>query len=213
MPDYPCEFTLIGTHNHDIDPEGPSTIYPLNDEIVEEFHKHWLANLNPGEALHKHIMKLLADKENSLRIQDTRYRPTIRQVYNLWDKWQGGHYGTGWPSALEKIKYNYPSDALVRICEEKNVVVIVTELMQRVHKLNPQAKEVIFIDSTSNIDMYHTTVTFILTASPIGAMPLGVILSDGQDQDSYTKGFELLKEMTDGFGFFGNQYPEVFYDR
>ena len=65
------------------------------------------------------------------------------------------------------------------------------------------------MDSTGSTDLFESTVTFILTASPIGGMPLGVIISDGADEDSYTRGFELAKEMTEGYGFGGNGYPQI----
>ena len=130
------------------------------------------------------------------------YLPELRQIYYLWNKWTSEAYGKDWPSAIENIRRDFPSDTRIRICEETCVIAIVTPLMERVHKLNPLSKDIMFVDSTSNTDMYHTVVTFLLTSSPIGAMPLGVILSDGKDEESYTKGFELIKEIVQGYVFF-----------
>ena len=82
--------------------------------------------------------------------------------------------------------------------------------MQRTHQLHLQSEEIVFMDTTSNADNCHTSVTFLLTASSLGAMPLAVILSDAQDKSSYAAGLKLIRPMTDGYGFYGKGYPEIF---
>ncbi|CAL4174500.1 unnamed protein product [Meganyctiphanes norvegica] len=49
----------------------------------------------------------------------------------------------------------------------------------------------------------------LLTASPIGAMPLAVIISDGQNEESYAKGFQMVLQITDGYGFYGKGSPKI----
>ena len=98
----------------------------------------------------------------------------------------------------------------IQISPDRDAVAIITPVMQRTHQLHSQSKEIVFMDTTSNTDNCHTSVTFLLTASSLGAMPLAVILSDAQDKSSYAAGLKLVRQMTDGYGFYGNGYPEIF---
>ncbi|CAL4187300.1 unnamed protein product, partial [Meganyctiphanes norvegica] len=206
MPEYPCEFILNGTHHHETNSSGPCMALPsLEGATIEKLIKSFFNNDQPAIARHKIRRDLKLMDQNHERIQDTLHLPHLRQIYYLWDKWKSGK---DWPSVLANIKHNYPSADCIRICEELYVVAIVTDLMKRVHKFNPLSKEIVFI-STSNTGMYHICVTFIFTSSSIGAMPLGIILSDGQDEESYTKGFDLIKDLVEGYGFFGNEYPAI----
>ncbi|CAL4108136.1 unnamed protein product, partial [Meganyctiphanes norvegica] len=209
MPEKPFEFTLRGRHNHDLNQAGPCKHLPPLEETLNTLYTFFMNNDRPGVASHKLNSQIILSEEPSERIQDTRYLPDIRQIYHLWDKWANEAFGKDWPSALESIKRDYPSQSHVRVCEELHVVAIVTDLMERVHKSNPLCKDIVFIDTTSNVDLYHTSVTFILTSSPIGAMPLGVILSDGQDEKSYTKGFAMIKDIVSDYGFYGQKFPAV----
>ena len=161
------------------------------------------------QARNKQRIFILDNSEHPETIQDTRYLPDERQFEYFWDKWRSELYGSNWSTLLQIITDKYKSDTHVRVCTEFNVIAIVTPLMERVHKYNPQAKEIAFIDSTSNTDMFQSTVTFILTASPIGGMPLGVIIADGKDEDTYTRGFQMIKDMTQGYGFGGNGHPQI----
>ena len=122
-------------------------------------------------------MELLEEKINRHLIQDTRYLPMWpRQMIYLWDIWRKECYGSGsnWFSTVEHIKHNFHSDANIAVSEDNSVLVIVTPLMKRrTHMMIPQSKEILFMDTTSNTDNYNTSVTFLMTASPIGGMPLG----------------------------------------
>jgi len=67
-------------------------------------------------------------------------------------------------------------------------IAIVTPFMSRVHASLPQAAEILFVETTSHIDMRNTSVTVMLTWSSIGALPLGVLLSDCQTERAYKQG-------------------------
>ena len=45
-----------------------------------------------------------------------------------------------------------------------------------------------FVDSTSNLDQSNCTLSVLSSASPIGALPLGILISTSQDQECYTQG-------------------------
>ena len=64
--------------------------------------------------------------------------------------------------------------------------------MERIHKNIPQAKEMVFVDSKTNTDNYHTYITFLLTASSLSTMPLGLLPTASQTEERYAKGFILI---------------------
>lgn len=72
-------------------------------------------------------------------------------------------------------------------------VLVVTAIMSRTQALST-AKEMVFLDSTASCDETQSTVTVVLTATPVGAMPLAVLLHSSQSTESYKAAFDLLKQ-------------------
>jgi len=64
--------------------------------------------------------------------------------------------------------------------------------MKRAQELKCSS-EIIFIDSTSCVETTNSMVTNILTPSKAGAIPLAVIIHEGQSEDNYTAAFKLLQ--------------------
>lgn len=64
--------------------------------------------------------------------------------------------------------------------------------MKRAQELKCSS-EIIFIDSTSSVDTTNSTVTNILTPSKAGAIPLAVVIHEGQSENSYIGAFTLLQ--------------------
>jgi len=80
--------------------------------------------------------------------------------------------------------------------------------MQRAHCL-PEAAGLCFVDSTASCDAQNHSITFMLMPCAAGAVPVAVIITDGQAKKDYTAGFRQLREC--GLRLFGgNGYPEVF---
>ncbi|KAF0761911.1 SWIM-type domain-containing protein, partial [Aphis craccivora] len=75
-------------------------------------------------------------------------------------------------------------------------VLIVTPIMERAQKLEC-SQEIIFIDSTSSVDV--TT----------GAIPLAILIHNGESKESYTNAFNLLQNNFP-FCFGGNSSPMIF---
>ena len=65
-------------------------------------------------------------------------------------------------------------------------MVLVTVFMLKVQQKFREAGEVVLVDTTSHLDQLSTTVTPILCSGPAGALPLGVIFTSSQDEESYT---------------------------
>ncbi|GFT65358.1 SWIM-type domain-containing protein [Trichonephila clavipes] len=86
-------------------------------------------------------------------------------------------------------------------------VLLVTPLMKRNHHLF-SSKEIIFIDSTSS-EASSSTITILLSATKVGALPLAVMIHASQSIQNYINAFQLLK-MNFPQCFGGQDYPEVF---
>ena len=81
--------------------------------------------------------------------------------------------------------------------------------MQRACKLE-QAKEIVFVDTTSSCDNTRSSLTFLLTESTAGALPLGAIITQGQSEPEFEVGFQLLQKLMGPKAFCGFDSPRVF---
>lgn len=61
-------------------------------------------------------------------------------------------------------------------------------------QLLSSSEEIIFCDSSSSCDTLETTITIKLNVTKAGAIPLAIILHQGQSTESYRVGFKFLKE-------------------
>ena len=87
-------------------------------------------------------------------------------------------------------------------------ILVVTEIMARAQKLK-SAADIIFVDSTASCTPENNSITFVLSCCPAGAVPIAVIITEGQRESDYTAGFKLLKEFN-AASFGGQQEPRVF---
>lgn len=79
---------------------------------------------------------------------------------------------------LEEKISNYAAEGC-QVLVERNpfAVCIMTPLMLRCQELST-ASEMCFVDSTGSCDADNHCITFILTTSPAGAVPLAVIITE-----------------------------------
>ena len=67
------------------------------------------------------------------------------------------------------------------------------------------------MDTTSSVDNTNCSVTLLLCKGPLGAaVPLGIIISSGQDEVDYLAGLRILKELWGPAAFGGKGYPNSF---
>ena len=76
--------------------------------------------------------------------------------------------------------------------------------MCRVHQYVQQAQEMVFCDSTPSLDRFNTSLFVISTANAIGGLPLGVIITSDEEQETISQGLGLLKEVVPIDCFYGN---------
>ncbi len=72
-------------------------------------------------------------------------------------------------------------------------VLIMTPVMKRTRSLE-RTQEVIFVDSTSSVENYQSTMTVMLTATKIGALPIAAFIHESQSTDGYVMAMMLLKK-------------------
>ena len=75
-------------------------------------------------------------------------------------------------------------------------VVICTPLMARVHEYVPQAREMMYVDSSSSMDRYNLSVFLLSTSHSGGALPLGAMIVSDESattvQDSLSQLLTIL---------------------
>ena len=94
-------------------------------------------------------------------------------------------------TAVNRYKVNNPQHIIA--CDttdgdESFAIVLVSDFMQRIHSNIKATGEVVFIDSTSDVDKSNATLTLLVCASPAGALPLAVIITSGQSKQDYKRG-------------------------
>lgn len=73
------------------------------------------------------------------------------------------------------------------------MVLVITRIMQWTQGLEA-ASEIIFLDSKASCDESQATVTVVLTATPVGAILIAVLMHNSQTTESYKTAFGLLKQ-------------------
>ena len=66
--------------------------------------------------------------------------------------------------------------------------------MHRIHEHVVESGEMIFVDSSSNMEEYNLRVFLFVTHSVVGALPLGVVICSNEQTDTLISGFLLLKK-------------------
>ena len=93
------------------------------------------------------------------------------------------------------------------------ILAIVTPLMARAHGHIQQASEIAFCDSTASLDRFNTSIFIISTATAMSGIPLAVLFTSDEREDTAYKAFELLKEVLPPCAFLGNGSsvgPQIF---
>lgn len=108
----------------------------------------------------------------------------------------------------EKQKTYSENGTTVLFKENPFAVIIVTPIMKRAHQMK-EAKEIIFVDSPSACDPLNHSITFDMCPSVAAAVPLAIILTQGQTYESYCEGFKLINEAVPE-SFYGQKYPNLF---
>ncbi|KAE8738726.1 hypothetical protein FOCC_FOCC015792 [Frankliniella occidentalis] len=209
--------TLKGEHNHPTASSYESLGFlRVSEEVKLKFYKYFNEGNNPtvARSLEYNDIKMNC-KDWKKEIANGSKFPAERTVYHLFNKWRTSELGESWGTdPLLKLKEKCSlykaegSDVFIHEDEENWAVLVVTPIAKRAQKLS-QAGEIIFVDSTSSVEFSQSTLTVVLTATPAGAVPIAILIHDGQSGASYRKAFNLLKtHQPKCFG--GKDAPDIF---
>ncbi|KFM77284.1 hypothetical protein X975_13371, partial [Stegodyphus mimosarum] len=95
------------------------------------------------------------------------------------------------------------------IKENPLITVIVTPIMQRAHD-KPFSGDIVFVNTSGSCDQTNTCVTFMFTATKIGAIPLACILHSSQTEETYVNAFSTFKQLMGDQAFGGKGEPDLF---
>ena len=116
-------------------------------------------------------------------------------------------------SSAENAENAENESAAVRTTSSgRRLVAVCSPLMRRVHEHVSHSGELCFIDSTGGMDRQDSRVFVLLTHSPAGALPLGLIITESEEEQVIFEGLELLKTLLGPEAFYhrGNNGPAVF---
>ncbi|XP_065217359.1 uncharacterized protein LOC135843411 [Planococcus citri] len=209
-------------HSHPLN--APSVLKHLSpeDPLRAEFHNYFEMRMSVTAASHYHENKLMLESESNDNafneeycLDNARINPTKRTVQHWFDVWRKSQWGSNDGSTLktnlEKAITHHSSQGIkIQYCEEPFTLVLISPMMARTHECE-FSKRILFIDSTSCCDSENYSITFLLSATPAGAVPCGVLITKQQTMDAFTTGFTLLKNMMASLGgsFFKQEFPNV----
>ncbi|GFV45680.1 SWIM-type domain-containing protein [Trichonephila clavipes] len=198
-------------HSHNTTSAETLRMLRVNDEVCQQFYQYFSDGMSPIEAIRFHENKFLLE-ENFMGLANASINPTHNQIYYLHKCWRDANLGSSinpFDKLKEKVPFYESIGTTVKVHEDHLwAVLLVTPLMKRNHHLF-SSKEIIFIDSTSSCEASSSTITILLSATKVGALPLAVMIHASQSIQNYINAFQLLK-MNFPQCFGGQDYPEVF---
>ena len=86
---------------------------------------------------------------------------------------------------------------------------ICTPIMARAHQVLRQSGELVY--ATSSLDRYNCQTFMISTCTPAGGLPLGVVITSGEDEATITEAMNFLKSVLPKNAFHGrgSKGPEM----
>ncbi|XP_077499929.1 uncharacterized protein LOC144110491 [Amblyomma americanum] len=186
-------------HNHALDCADVLRLLRTTADTRAVFHSYFHDGLTPAQAIAMHQQKLEAEDDAAEKLASGAVNPSAGTVYYWFRLWRDHHYGSA-VDPVSKLSEKAPcyldKGADVRTTRSEDgtcwAVLVVTQVMKRTQGLSA-AKEIIFVDSTASCDESQSSLTVVLTATAVGAMPLAVLLHSSQSSESYKAAFGLLK--------------------
>ncbi|XP_059474653.1 uncharacterized protein LOC132196189 [Neocloeon triangulifer] len=196
----PAVITITGVHNHHLRSADTLRLNRVPKSLEDTFMSYFDDGNTPAQARRLHE-DLLVSADAMVDLADNAHNPTRRCVHHMHEKWSKKNFGGQSDSPLMKIieknENNYylerDTQVYVTVKDENWAVLVVTPIMKRVQHLE-SAKESLFVDSTSSVDVTHCTLTSMTVPSKAGALPLCLLLHNGQSEDCYKLAFSLVKD-------------------
>lgn len=222
LPLHPTVVVLHFKHNHNINAADALKFRPPSEEVTTKFLHLFQAGHNPARALAIHQQDLQQEHEDEYYMvaADRYYCPDIQWVfqkyYSVFEKEYGKADGGTMLRSLESFISDYNTRmqdrcAQLHLVDDKNFcAVIVSPLMKRV-LVSRNAGEVLFVDSTGNVDRFGCKIFLLMVNSGAGGLPAGVILTSSESEINLRQCFAMFQTflMEESFGGRGNTGPLV----
>ena len=182
------------------------------------------------------------DRELDLVLADRSSNPIYSDVYYTYKKWRVKQHGEpngekmfekleeiikdynerhksqGGKAHLQKFEKTVDTKSLswdAKPGSNKDtplVLAVCTPLMARAHVMLRQANELVYCDGTASLDRYNYPTFIMSTSSSGGGVPLGVVITSGESEDTLTESFAHLRSVLPQDTFYGRGTlgPQVF---
>ncbi|XP_065217403.1 uncharacterized protein LOC135843445 [Planococcus citri] len=183
--------------------------------LRDSFFEYFGDGMAASEAKHFHEHQLKLNNASEKDFANGSSNPTIDTVSYWFKQWRTQNIATRTQEQLiSKLEEKRNIYAELGIILEYTIapfsVLMLTPTMLRAHKLSSSA-DLVFINTTKTMktcDADAYSVTFIFTPCAVGAVPLAMFITKGQNNESYSAAFNLIKTaLPDGFGNQG--FPSI----
>ena len=108
-------------------------------------------------------------------------------------------------------EFQFPNETKIR--DVNFAVAVATPLMTRVREHIRASSELVFMDSTSNLDELNLKLFLMCTHSPAGGLPLAIFITSNETEETLKMALALVKKCLPENAFFGrgiDQGPDIF---
>ncbi|XP_071044223.1 uncharacterized protein [Parasteatoda tepidariorum] len=183
----PTVLTILLKHSHHTNVADSLRFMRVSEEVKQNFFEYFNDGFTATNAKRFHEDCLLRTEVKVEDLANSAINPTqrcITHLYNTWHDINLGSVSLPFEKIDEKSKeYEEKGATVVHDFNGTWAVLVVTAIMKRVHNLN-WASEIIFVDSTASCERSGATLTILLTATKIGALPIATIVHENQSTDS-----------------------------
>ncbi|XP_026063184.1 uncharacterized protein LOC113046574 isoform X1 [Carassius auratus] len=223
IPTFPTSVRLYNVHNHNIFVAEALRHKDVGVKAIETLTQLFEVGHSPTSALAVLKSDLLAEHGNKYVYVSANRAicPDLQFCYRLYQKLKkqefGEQSGEAMLAALERQVESYNAacnDTCVKLkisSAGTPLVAICSPLMKQTHTLS-NSGEMCFMDSSGNMDRENCRVFLLLTHTCAGGLPLGIVITQSEDEKTIVEGLELLKSLlkNDAFGGRGEAGPHVF---
>ncbi|CAG8629437.1 7704_t:CDS:2 [Cetraspora pellucida] len=208
---YPCIVSLHFDHNHPLKSSHVMSFRPLSNETKNKIIKLFETGHNPSSAYHTYWEQLQLNCENDEEVlADRSTAPRKSDIFYLYKKHCKQHVGAQngkemfdrLVKEVSEFNDNHKEKAWLQsyIAPEKEdpgqplILVILTNLMICCYELQ-EAGELVYMDTTAGLDILNTPLIILSTSTPVGGLPLAVILTSDESTNTFTKALDILNHM------------------
>ena len=213
---FPLEITLLYIHNHSIVSASAVKYHEVHSATKEAFNKLFEEDHTASSAYqeYKNLLMKKYGEEYIIVSADRAIMPDYRWVFNFHALYMQNNFGKinspeAFEKAIEKAK-QYNDKHGVTLCtvtqvDGETIVAVCDMLSRRVHKVLPQSGDIVYVDTTSNLDRQDSKLTKFMTCSPAGGLPLGFVVTSSESEKVLTTAFKALKLLLPNDAFYNRQ--------